>query len=192
LRVVLLGAGASADAGIPTALEMLPKIRASLIKDPMWHFVGSAFDAVLGGLRQKQAIGGAPFPELDVETFFSALVELAERDQALLCTFVANWSSPIEQVERADLERYAANMRFGLERDLNDVVSKIVQRRTTGNSVFTRSLTRFESALTELASVASGDRSRPFRDAADQVLKVLRDLCWVRDAKTGCVFGSSC
>jgi hypothetical protein len=61
LRVVLLGAGASADAGIPMALEMLPKIRASLIKDPMWHFVGSAFDAVLGGLRQKQAIGGVPF-----------------------------------------------------------------------------------------------------------------------------------
>jgi hypothetical protein len=58
---------------------------------PGWGITRGAFDALLGALKQAKAISGDPFSDPDVESFFAALVELAERDQAPLAAFVASW-----------------------------------------------------------------------------------------------------
>jgi len=79
--VVLLGAGASAEAGLPTACEMTPQIL-----DRMSGEDRRALDWVCEGLAGE---GGT----LDVEKVFAAIELLGEREDLEVAPFVECWSS---------------------------------------------------------------------------------------------------
>lgn len=92
-RVILLGAGASAEAGIPVASRLLPEIRRLLgQRADAWALVGPAIDDVTGALQQQNALRGTPFDPLDIESIFAALELLAARDSNALTPFGAFWN----------------------------------------------------------------------------------------------------
>src|SRR5215216_7428160 len=78
--VVLLGAGASADAEVPTAFELTERILCELTEDSR-----RALNSVCERLTENW--GG-----LDVERVFSAVELLAERERLEITPFVDRWS----------------------------------------------------------------------------------------------------
>ncbi|MDQ3725067.1 MAG: hypothetical protein M3335_04115 [Actinomycetota bacterium] len=78
--LVLLGAGASADAGVPTAVELTKEILARL--------EGDERQALLSVCHRL----GDPHG-LDVEKVFSAVELLGERDGLELSPFVERWGA---------------------------------------------------------------------------------------------------
>ncbi len=98
-RVVLLGAGASADAGVPVStglteaivdhIENLPSERL-----PLTHAINFAVASLLAH-DTARGVGGA-YDGIDVERLFAAVQMLKERDELEIAPFVANWSPTLD------------------------------------------------------------------------------------------------
>lgn len=146
-RVILLGAGASADASIPMAAELLPRVRRHLVKRYFeWERIGRPFDAVIGALQQRNALSGAPFAHVDIEAVFAALELLASRSSNLLAPFVVAWSPVITETVHPNFEERASRVSEELFRDLRNVL----QSSNGGYSPSFRDLNNFKSALRDL------------------------------------------
>lgn len=79
--VVLLGAGASAEAGIPTTFAMTQRLVESINKRVQIQPLLSTLHFVCGALLAYDAASGKnPFTGLDVERVFAAVELLAERN----------------------------------------------------------------------------------------------------------------
>lgn len=175
-RVILLGAGASAQAGIPTATKLLPEIRARLAADEgAWTLIGAAIDAVIGALQQQNALRGRPFDPVDIEAMFAALELLAARDSNPLAPFVVSWSPGLTEAQRPRLDSYVRQVSRMLERDLTSA-----SRQRSGLSFNTlNELEGFRNALQDLIGAAFEGRAEPFRFATMIVMQQLCELCWV-------------
>jgi SIR2-like domain len=94
--LVLLGAGASADAGVATAFEMTDaiagRIERSRDRSARDRALAEAFRYVCQRLRAQ---GGSP--NLDVERAFSAVRLLAERDHLEISPFVKRWRRGLDR-----------------------------------------------------------------------------------------------
>src|SRR4051794_20670815 len=92
--VVLLGAGASKEAGVPTTAEMTERMVRELAEDQMSSYggVAAALNFVVGAIIQHDtARGASPYAGLDVERVFSAIELLATRDDLEVTPFVSSW-----------------------------------------------------------------------------------------------------
>lgn len=106
--ITLLGAGASVDAGIPTAAAMTTKISELLHREASLtgrshtstHF-GCAFDVVAAALKCGPV--GA-----DIERIASAVQLIAQRHELEISPFISAWSPDIAAVETAHPGIYAA------------------------------------------------------------------------------------
>jgi hypothetical protein len=98
--MLLLGAGASREAGVPLAREMSQKILDSL----SWSGHSShVLRFVLGGLLFQAGVNGAnPLDSADVEELFSAVDLLAERRQLEIAPFIGTWHRTVESLDRTD------------------------------------------------------------------------------------------
>lgn len=86
--IVLLGAGASVEAGIPDAFEMTDRLSEALAREGGRSAVlGSAFDFVCEVLRR----GEAENQGLDIERAFTAIELLAERESLEISPFISAW-----------------------------------------------------------------------------------------------------
>lgn len=97
--VILLGAGASQEAGVPTTFEMTEKLvkrvgESSRLAGP----AVSALHFVCASLMAHDAAteGQSPFSGLDVERVFTAVELLAERSQLEVTPFVASWHPAVD------------------------------------------------------------------------------------------------
>src|SRR6266853_6260872 len=89
--IFLLGAGASAEAGIPVSAQMISLVEKSLKPGPeqgLYHHVKSAihFSAGLKG----QFGNAVPF---NIETLVNTLYELERNEEHPLYPFIASWNS---------------------------------------------------------------------------------------------------
>src|SRR5580700_11174694 len=97
-QAFLLGAGASADAGIPLAREMTRHFTRddSPVRDfellPLLRYV------VGGLLFQEAARGHDPHESADVEELFTVVKMLHERHESPLNPFVSSWAPLLEQL----------------------------------------------------------------------------------------------
>jgi hypothetical protein len=98
--LVLLGAGASAPAGVPTALEMTAELMRLCKRDSQQNYL-RALQAISGGLQmgfgqsEVASLGGA-----DVEQVLNAASLLGDRFNLEFAPFVATWHPIIEETER--------------------------------------------------------------------------------------------
>jgi hypothetical protein len=91
--VLLLGAGASQEAGVPTSHEMTERL-VTRVAEVARHRsrISEALHFVCGVLLADEgARGESPFAGLDVERVFAAVELLAERDSLEASPFVAAW-----------------------------------------------------------------------------------------------------
>src|SRR4051812_14122332 len=96
---VLLGAGASANAGVPMAFQMTERLADRISGDSTTSRTGQAFNFVRGALAFDQATRGeSPNQQLDVEKVFAAVELLADRHELEVSPFVANWHPSVDQL----------------------------------------------------------------------------------------------
>ena len=103
-RMVLLGAGASAPAGIPTAVEMTRKT-AALLEDTTLR---RAFNVVAGGIQMGagwDALLGTDW-QVDIESVMNAAQLLANRFDAELAPFVGTWHPVLEELEHQEFRTF--------------------------------------------------------------------------------------
>jgi hypothetical protein len=182
IELILLGAGASQEAGIPPAKKLVPKIRELLRQDPgRWSYVGRAIDTAIGGLMQYNATLGDPFAEVDIESLFATLDELGERRSNVLAPFVAAWSQPVDAAASETQEAQVNEVVRGLEADMEKSASDAIRAAELRRAPNIR-LQRFRLALRDLFRSTSGTPSDPFQFATQLILQELLQLCWVADA----------
>jgi hypothetical protein len=98
---VLLGAGASKNAGVPTSFEMTQEIVHALNEDFGWKQETRALNFICGALAAYDAAaGGDPYRGLDVERVFAAVELLARRKNLEVTPFVAAWHPAVDSWDR--------------------------------------------------------------------------------------------
>jgi len=98
--VVLLGAGASVQAGVPSSVPMTERI-SQLIDTPSGRYRGTAqaLNFTIGAMiAHATARGLSPYAGIDVESLLSAVQALTKRDTAELAPFVGSWASALEVI----------------------------------------------------------------------------------------------
>ena len=98
--LVLLGAGASVDAGVPATYAMTEKV-VSAIGQAQFSGYAQALNFVCGALvAYDSAKGKSPYAGLDVERVFAAVELLAERNKLEVTPFVASWHPAVDIWDR--------------------------------------------------------------------------------------------
>jgi SIR2-like protein len=181
--VVLLGAGASVDAGLPTTVGMVDRLLEDFreqtevrMPEPMRSRL-RLLEFVVYTLRQQAAVRGDPVG-VDVETMFDAIETLAQRNQLSIAPFIASWHQLIAEAERTTAaaqhwgtpESHLADL---LVRSMNEVLQK-----SMGMSGWPENAAR--EFVREL--LGTGDtRGSAFADLADAVLASLVRILQLRD-----------
>jgi SIR2-like protein len=102
--LVLLGAGASAEAGVPMSFDMTERIVELIGRNRSGDQLSEALNFVCGQLMAHQAVSGkSPYEGIDVERVFSAVELLAERSKLEVTPFVSSWHPAINTWDRPSL-----------------------------------------------------------------------------------------
>jgi len=90
--ILLLGAGASADAGIPTASGMVSNIEQMIQTELKWKEYKGVFDYIKSSIRYADGIKGAFNENLNIERLVNTLSELEKKEEHTIYPFIANWN----------------------------------------------------------------------------------------------------
>jgi hypothetical protein len=167
---VLLGAGASKDAGLPTSTEMVDKL--------LQYFQSSSepkgtpqrqqlFEFVVHGLRQ-QAAGRRDPVAVDVETVFDAIENLEARSRLPIAPFVSAWHPLVVEAERT---ASAANQVGGPTYHLADLMRGAIREESKPDT-HRRSRAASENFVRALLGLDE-DASTAFKQLAEEVLRAL-------------------
>ena len=108
-EMLLLGAGASVGAGVPSSYPMTQAITARFAERDVLAQYRHLLNFVIGGLLlQKGVRGENPFHGVDVEELFSAVMLLAERHSLEAAPFVGSWHYMVEQLDKATPDLWSA------------------------------------------------------------------------------------
>lgn len=131
--IILLGAGASIEAGVPGAFEMTRRIVDLFEKKHVEHCRILKF-AVGGLLFQQGTLGNNPFNGVNVEDLFNAIQSLVNRHNSEFAPFVSSWHPSLGQLERFNSKRISGSE---LQKGLYQKLSKDLQRslNDTSNSI---------------------------------------------------------
>lgn len=99
---VLLGAGASVDAGIPASVNLTKKIVETIdTAQTRYHGTAQALNIAIGAMiAHDTAKGGDAFAGIDVERIFAAIRMLATRDDLDIAPYVAAWNPHLDGLGR--------------------------------------------------------------------------------------------
>ena len=173
MRTILLGAGASAEAGVCTAKQMAREIYNSLRNRDE---IEEAMDIAIGGLKNHRAIvSGQPFEEIDVEDLYEVLKLLGDRQSHLLAPFVGSWSHVFTARAKPDTSWIIRDAVRELEEGIHNALPRD-REKPRGRGIDSRG---FAHRLTEAIELATGANTDAFVDAANAVLKTLVNHCWI-------------
>lgn len=102
-EMLLFGAGASIEAGVPGAYELTKAIVRRIRDNPDTSQLGHVISFVVGGLlfeagqRNQDPLAA----QVNVEALFNAVQLLSERNQLEASPFVGSWHSMVEEFDRA-------------------------------------------------------------------------------------------
>jgi hypothetical protein len=106
--VVLLGAGASKPAGVPTAIEMTERMIGRASQAP--ELIECALRIVCSALEMHMAaFGQARSYTPDIERVLDAAQQLGDRHELELTPFVASWHPAIEALETPSVSPFEAS-----------------------------------------------------------------------------------
>ncbi|HUW77502.1 MAG TPA: SIR2 family protein [Candidatus Nanopelagicaceae bacterium] len=93
----ILGAGASADAGLPTTIRLTEEITKAIDEDYRSGVAAQALHAVIGAMiAYDTGRESGVFDGINVERVFSAIQMLARRDELEIAPFVSAWNKNLE------------------------------------------------------------------------------------------------
>lgn len=180
-KVILMGAGASAPAGVPTAKRMFEQIHAAIDQEAHYKkILGPTINLAIAGIKfHHSTVFQDPFHEVDVEELYETLITLHNRTNDPLSPFVGSWSSEVLSVSNIQLDDQVDylthTLKEGLEASLNNSSREGAKRPADIN------LFGFKRALKETLNSINGKPSGVFKDAANFLLFKLNSLVWVTD-----------
>lgn len=165
--LVLLGAGASQEAGIPTTFELTRVLVERIEGHAGWRRDNSsALNFVCGTLVGYDAAtkGTSPFDRLDIERVFAAVELLAERRDLEVTPFVASWLPAVDawdQSRSSGLGFFDQNLAkalmenpgFNNARDLITSLIREVTRAEGTGEIYANLARRMLDVLRELVAV---------------------------------------
>jgi hypothetical protein len=161
-RMVLLGAGASVDAGVPASFDMTEALAKSVGLNE--HQPDRrALNFVCGALMAHNAAEGtSPYAGLDVERVFAAVQLLADRRTLELTPFVASWHPAVDTWDRPHAPS-------SFDRNLASALGG-----ATGGSFKAARL--IQSLVRSTTGTGSGDTYKRLADAMVRRLRQLLDV----------------
>ncbi|CAN5155621.1 hypothetical protein BH11ACT4_BH11ACT4_06870 [soil metagenome] len=122
---VLLGAGASRDAGMPLTVDLADELITRMNTAPNQKSSAGLLNFVFGAMLSKVTqAGGDPHTAVNVETMFSAIRLLRDRASHEVSPFVQAWNPAVAALDQADV---VENSR--LSTALKDSVGKAIGDR---------------------------------------------------------------
>ncbi|GAB2566734.1 SIR2 family protein [Kribbella endophytica] len=201
--VLLLGAGASVEAGLPASFDLTEKITKSIEGDRYSRMIGlpHALHFAIGSLvAHDTARGGSAFDGIDVERLFSAVQMLSDRGSLEIAPFVASWSAGLTAITGSNpysLRRSVESLRreFFTARPSDARMAEIFARAVDESSSDTKAdavyshlqdkmvevlqgcLTLDGSTVDYLSPLLSINRERPLRIATLNYDRSIELLC---------------
>lgn len=184
---VLLGAGASVEAGLPTSTKLTEKI-AGFIGDRRWTGLDTttAFHVAVGAMiAHDTGRGHKAYEGIDVERLFAAIRMLADRDSLEIAPFVASWNANLDTLGSvrglpsfwgSDFRKEISDSRFGnsgLERTFREGVTALAGSRDL-RSTFTNLQDEMIAALNQILTVDPARTSylAPLLSKTDEQLQI--------------------
>jgi hypothetical protein len=101
--IVLLGAGASAEAGIPTSADMISRLESKLNSAGSWPNYRRLYNHVKSAIRYKEGLAGN-FNDsaYNIETLANTLYELERNEEHPLYPFISAWNTRFVSIAGAD------------------------------------------------------------------------------------------
>ncbi len=105
--IVLLGAGASVEAGIPASATMIDKIEVRLSEQGHWPQFRDLYHHVKSAIHYSAGLKGlfGPAVPFNIETVVNALYELERNEEHPLYPFIASWNSRLVALAMPDFSR---------------------------------------------------------------------------------------
>jgi len=122
-EMLLLGAGASVEAGVPDAYDMTHELSDFFRRNPASDKHGHVISFVIGGLLFQQGVNGKdPLKEgVNVEDLFNAVQLLAERNTLEAAPFVGSWHSMVDQLDKS-LRASPSQVLTAIQRNMREVM----------------------------------------------------------------------
>jgi hypothetical protein len=172
-EIILLGAGASVEAGIPDAYKMTEVVIDCLYDYRFTKNIKHAQIAlfIVGGLLfQKGVIGQNPLRAgVNIEDFINAIHLLSERNTSEISPFVGSWHSLVEEFDRID-QNYQGRNRF-----IDELINSLARSRRPSPPELKR---EFEKALSQTKSMPGGGSI--FKELKTVIIEILKTITWIK------------
>jgi hypothetical protein len=119
--IFLLGAGTSAEAGIPTSAEMISRLEDKVQSDQDWRDFGDLYNHVKSAILYKDGLAGrfGDGASYNIELLVNTLYELERNEEHPLYPFIAAWNARFVSL---------AGNRFGRVRDLRHQILQLLKQ----------------------------------------------------------------
>ncbi len=177
MDVVLLGAGASVEAGVPSALSMTKEI-ISLFKEQEDLPLRRALLLLLGGLQMRNATLKADVGVgVDVERLINGATLLANRFDTELAPFVGTWHPLVDEIER--LAKDPAN-----PGEVADEIGRAIMSSIDNRGRATYSSYNIRRALEEsFEKTSSQVDGYLYKTLVDSITNKLLQLTWIENSE---------
>jgi hypothetical protein len=102
--IILLGAGASVDAGIPASGQMITKLEGLLESDESWKSYRQLYHFVKASLVSSEVMKGKAPSTPDIERVVNTLSELEKNTGCTLYPFMSGWHQRLVELAGRDFE----------------------------------------------------------------------------------------
>jgi hypothetical protein len=142
--IILLGAGASVDAGIPASQTMIEKIEALLESRPEWSDFRELYFLVKSSILYVPGLRGQFNPRdfYNIETLVQTLYELERREEHPLYPFVSDWKSHLVMLAGRDFKKIET-----FRKKILDQLKAWVQPENQSDADYYDGLTRLQAHL---------------------------------------------
>jgi hypothetical protein len=183
--LVLLGAGASVEAGVPASVNLTRSVTEAVSSSLAWRLdqTTHALNVAIGAMTAHDtAMGGGAYDGIDVERLFSAVQMLSDRNSLEIAPFVSSWNSALDgfgpdrlpmNFKRKFAKELDSQFDTGFDRVFRDAV-QAVAGKADSDAVFRRLQGRMIAALRGCLAIEEGesDYLAPLLNIGDRPLQV--------------------
>jgi len=166
IEIILLGAGASVDAGIPTTFGLTKKVVDKFVD--IEDIDTKALNFVISGLQFRKGIQNEYiFSNINIEEVLRALEMLSDRFELEIAPFVGQWHPYIEKLENQINTR-------NVESELSHAVysSERLERSSFHGLI---------GKLSEIFANLNSSRSELFNEVYYRVIDTMKNMLWLKD-----------